>query len=158
MFFKAIFTSLVLVSSLSYAEASFALDPYADIVNNVEKLCKAPSNKKSSYYQVSVKGKAKLRVRILGLAGADAHFKKQEWDGVQRVLRKDQIKDNESYRSCTLALTPIFLDKFYSGVKKEKEKENRKEKEKGKSGITYQSTYGDKSPIINNPSAPIIFN
>lgn len=169
MFRKA---SFVLILSVVSVESSYASDPYTDIVNSIEKLCKAPSNMKSTQYHVSAKGKVNLRIKILGLAGADAVFKKQEWEGVQRVLREDQAKDNDSYRLCSRELTPIFMDKFYGGVnKKNKELQQKKQKQfkpkqtkqeqlksKKHHDNRNQTTNGAKSHIINQPTGTMIFN
>jgi DNA-binding PadR family transcriptional regulator len=127
---------------------------YIKIVTAIEKLCKAPSNKKSTYYQITARGKAELRVKILGLVGGDANFKQKEWIGVQRVLQKDQLNDNQSYRNCTIQLTPIFLKKFHRSV----EMAIKKESLKNNIPPNSQTTYGTKSPIINNTQGNVIIN
>lgn len=152
-----IFLSLLLSCNLYASETSI------EIVKSVKELCKAPSNKKSSFYEVSAKGKVDLRIKILGLAGANAIFKRKEWIGIQRVLQKDQLKDNESYRNCTMTLVPVFLKKFSNSVQAEKERlktiQVRKERKKTiQKNSTVQKTYGNKSPIINQPTGTIIFN
>lgn len=131
----------------------YASDAYTEIVKSVKELCNAPPSNKSSFYKITAKGKVNLRIKIVGLAGADAIFNRKEWNGVQRVLQKDQLKDNEGYRKCTMTLTPIFITKFKNGVQIEKDRE-------ALNNQTYQNqqTYGNKSPIINNPTGPITIN
>lgn len=144
---------LILLTSLSISSNLYSKDTYTEIVTSIEKLCKAPSDKKSTYYQVSAKGKVNVHIKILGLAGGNANFKRSEWTGVQRVLQKDQANDNQSYRNCTTQLIPIFFSKFQKNVETAIRKETSNENNHGK-----QITYGTKSPIINNTTGNIIIN
>ena len=147
---KKIAFGFIFFSSFLLPQSMYAADTYVEIVKSVKELCNAPTDKKSSFYKVTAKGKVDFRIKILGLAGADAVFNRKEWEGVQRVLQKDQLKDNEGYRKCTMSLTPMFMKKFKNGVQAEKER-----KEFIKNNSSSQKTYGDKSPIINNPTGPI---
>ena len=54
---------------------------------------------------------------------------KKEWNGVQRVLRKEQLDDNNGYRSCSLSLTRLFVERM---KKKEKSKEKAEQLAKKK--------------------------
>lgn len=110
---------------------------FEDVVNSVERLCNAPSKEKSSYYKIEAKGKANIRVKIIGLADGEADFKKEEWEGVQRVLQKDQILDNKLSRECSIKLTPLFLEKFEMGEKKVRE--NKKDIDKKSANISQVS-------------------
>jgi len=109
-----------------------------EITATIEKICKAPSDKRSSYFKVEANGEANLTIRLIGVSG-DATLTKEEWDGVQRVFRKDQASDNKSYRECSIKLTPILIDKFLI----------TSEEENNKGDIYY------KSPRIQNAKAPI---
>lgn len=149
---KTIYSCLILSLFFSSNVYSKSEDSYTKIVTAIEKLCKAPSEKKSTYYQVSAKGKVDLRIKIIGLAGGDATFKQKEWTGIQRVLQKDQANDNKNYRDCTIQLTPIFLKKFQKKVELAMKKENLK------NNTSSQATYGSKSPIFNNTTGNIIVN
>jgi len=100
---------------------------FQDIMDAIDKLCKAPTKEKSSYYSVEAKGKLKVRVKLIGLADGEADFKKEEWEGYQRVLQKDQSDDNKQYRECSKTLTIPFLEKF-SVTEKEDEKKNNNDK------------------------------
>lgn len=131
----------------------YAFDSHREIVSSVKKLCLAPSNKKSLFYEVSAKGNVNLKIKIIGLAGAKSNFTLKEWNGIQRVLQKDQINDNKSYRNCTMTLTPIFINKFYSGVESENKKKTLIEARSSKN-----ITYGNNSPIIEKFNGEINFN
>ncbi len=109
-----------------------------EIVTAIKEICNAPSEKRSSYFKIKSKGKANLKIKIIGVSG-DATLTKEEWEGVQRVLRKDQANDNKSYRECSMKLFPVLIKNFSSIVK-----------EKNHKGDTY-----NKSPRIENANAPI---
>ena len=100
---------------------------YLDLVEAIERLCGAPKKESSTFYTTKLNGKASIDVKIIGLADGEASFSKKEWNGVQRVLQQEQLKDNKSYRSCSLSLTPLFIEGM---KKKEKAKQLAKEKAK----------------------------
>ena len=107
-----------LLINFSYAKNTLKdKDNLSAIIQSVERLCKAPTEKKSTHYKVEVKGKLDIRVRIIGLLGANALFTKEEYTGFQRVLKKHQVKDNKDFRACSMALTPLFIEKFYHKIK-----------------------------------------
>lgn len=131
MFFLKKIISLLTVFSFSLLHSSETTigndgNRFEDVVDSVERLCTAPSKEKSSYYKVEVKGKANIRVKIIGLADGEADFKKEEWEGVQRVLQKDQILDNKLSRECSMKLTPLFLEKFDKDEKNVKKDTDKK--------------------------------
>lgn len=97
---------LLALSSNIYANNFF------DIYIAVEKLCKAPTDEKTTHYKLELNGDANFRVTMVGLLKSDASFTAEEWDGVQRVLREHQAEDNKDYRDCSEKLTPLFLEKF----------------------------------------------
>lgn len=118
---KSLLCLLVFGNVSVYAEETE--NRFQDIMDAIDKLCKAPTKEKSSYYSVEAKGKLNVRVKLVGLADGEADFKKEEWEGYQRVLQKDQADDNKQYRECSKTLTIPFLEKF-SVTEKEDEKKN----------------------------------
>lgn len=117
---KILQTSLIAAAIMFSGPVS--ADSFERLANVIERVCKAPSDKKSSYYKVSGQGEAKLRVSLVGLAGGTADFKREEWDGVQRVLRENQADDNKNFRECSMKLTPLFIEKFLSSIEEEGKK------------------------------------
>ena len=89
------------------------MNAQSSVAPEVRAICEAPSGKRSSYFET--KGKAEIdgniRVKLVGVLGTGGEIvlTKQEWEGVQRVLRKDQVADNQSYRECAKELTPILI-------------------------------------------------
>ncbi|NOZ52735.1 MAG: hypothetical protein GXP08_06260 [Gammaproteobacteria bacterium] len=112
-YFGCLITSLLVVFS-AIATASDQRSVMAEIVLSVSNVCHSPNNK-SKYWLLDIKGegeaKLKLKLANAGLSG-EAKFTKEEWEGVQRVLREHQITDNKTYRDCVTLLTPLFLDRF----------------------------------------------
>jgi hypothetical protein len=98
-------------------------DNMAAIVKSVQTVCLSPAQQ-GKYWDVSVKGgiKADGSVRLVaaGING-EATFTKGEWEGMQRVLKKDQLDDNKRYTHCAEYITNLFLEKFA----KKKEVENK---------------------------------
>jgi hypothetical protein len=91
--------------------------PVAQLIEQLRTLCASP-DRKGEYIKEEVKGEGNVSVRlfkVLGLAGikGEASFSKEEWDGVRKVLQKDQVDENRRYRDCVEKLTPLFLEKFY---------------------------------------------
>lgn len=123
IFFKKIIILLLLIDTSIFAKEN----EYLDLVEAIERLCGAPKKESSTFYTTKLNGKASIDVKIIGLADGEASFSKKEWNGVQRVLQQEQLKDNKSYRSCSLSLTPLFIEGM---KKKEKAKQLAKEKAK----------------------------
>jgi len=121
IFFKKIIILLLLIDTSIFAKEN----EYLDLVEAIERLCGAPKKESSTFYTTKLNGKASIDVKIIGLADGEASFSKKEWNGVQRVLQQEQLKDNKSYRSCSLSLTPLFIEGM---KKKEKAKQLAKEK------------------------------
>ena len=86
----------------------------AELIENINAVCLAPSQQ-GKYWNVTVKGdiKADGSVKLIaaGVKG-EATFTKGEWQGVQQVLKERQADDNDSFRKCSMTLTPLFLEKF----------------------------------------------
>lgn len=85
-----------------------------ELIENINAVCLAPSQA-GKYWNVTVKGdiKADGSVKLIaaGVKG-EAIFTKGEWQGVQQVLKERQPDDNDSFRKCSMTLTPLFLEKF----------------------------------------------
>jgi len=118
-----------------------------EIKITIKEICNAPSEKRSSYFKIESKGKANLKIKLIGVSG-DATLTKEEWEGVQRVFRKDQLSDNKSYRECSAKLTPILINKVYTNNHEEKEKDS----------VNNNHTHGEKSHIFINPTGDMTFN
>ena len=40
------------------------------------------------------------------------NFTQEEWDGIQRVLKKDQLYDNKDYRNCVETIAKLFVARY----------------------------------------------
>lgn len=160
---KIVAICLSSIALVSFANKSYSDDNIPQIVKAVEALCKAPTGKKSIYYKITGKAKSSVRVKFFALAKGGVDFKKEEWNGIQRVLRADQAKDNDSYRNCSTKLTPIFIEKFYKirspqqTIAKNTKKKIKKQTTNNPS-INSAVTHGKNSPIIGTVKGNITFN
>jgi hypothetical protein len=85
------------------------------VTRSVIDICKSPSAPGNTFdIAISGSGGAIAGLRNLPRAGGEvkAEFSKSEWEGVQRVLKEQQLAENNSYRGCVTRLTPLFLEKF----------------------------------------------
>lgn len=113
--------AIILANTCAFADDTSILDK---ITKNIKDVCQSPDSR-SSYWDVSAKagGGTNKLVKLVGIGvNAEASFSKKEWDGVQKVLKTDQAKDNENYRKCVSTLTPLFLNKFVPEKTKTKKK------------------------------------
>lgn len=98
------------VIALALSNSTYAVE---SVVDSVRAVCHAPSQQ-GKYWKVTANGgidaKGSIRLLVAGIDG-EAAFTKEEWDGVQQVLKEHQANDNESYRRCAAKLTPLFLEK-----------------------------------------------
>ena len=155
---KFLFVATMFSSANALANEVALSKQLQQITTSVERLCKAPTNKKSTYYKIVSKGKLGLKVKIFGLGG-DATFKQEEWNGIQRVLQRDQANDNNSYRLCSIKLSPIFFEKFTT--QKKSKIENKQQTKLSDSGnkITFSGNHntigkvhiGNSNTTINAP-------
>jgi len=102
------------VASTSDAQEVDYSAAMAAIVENIKIVCQAPAERGKSWSVTATgAGQAKLIIKLidLGVSGA-IEFNKEEWEGVQRVLREHQAEDNRNYRECARELTPLFVQKF----------------------------------------------
>ena len=94
-----LFTAFFFTGSLYADQKLSPLEKKLNLITiTVNKLCKAPSKEKSSYYKISANGKVGLNIKFTDLK-TKVFFTKKEWKGFQRVLRKDQASDNRNYRT-----------------------------------------------------------
>ncbi|MGH8615766.1 MAG: hypothetical protein ACREYF_28070 [Gammaproteobacteria bacterium] len=88
------------------------------ITNNVRAVCQSPSDQ-GRHWSVKAKGDGGTTIGLRHIANlnvkGEAEFSKEEWQGVQQVLKKQQLDDNKDYRACARELTPTFLEKFVPG-------------------------------------------
>jgi hypothetical protein len=158
-----------LIFTLVVSNSAFASD-LDTITQSVKSVCQSPSQA-GKYWNVTATGKAdangSIRLASIGVNG-EATFTKDEWEGVQQVLKAQQSADNASYRDCAVKLTPLFLAKFAASAPADKSADTHKTNppQKTKSSATkfapakttgiHQETHGDKSPAtISNGDVKI---
>ena len=78
------------------------------LVKAIQNLCFHPSGK-GNYWAIEANANAGARIKLLGKLSGDIKLNKEEWDGVRRVLPKDQVLDSNKYRDCVMKLTPTFI-------------------------------------------------
>jgi hypothetical protein len=80
------------------------------VAADVKQVCTQPATQ-GQHWTVTGKATGNVGLQIKSIAGATGElaFTKEEWSGIQQVLAKDQVGDNESYRECVKTLTPLFL-------------------------------------------------
>jgi hypothetical protein len=85
---------------------------------DVQQVCTQPAAA-GNHWTVTGAGTGNVGVQIKSMAGATGtlNFTGEEWSGIQRVLAADQAGDNDSYRRCVQALTPLFLAKVPAGLR-----------------------------------------
>jgi hypothetical protein len=120
---------IVILVSVIFIHSTIALADEISIMDkitkNIKDVCQSPDSK-SKYWDVSVKagGSTNKIVKLIGIGvTAEAIFNKKEWEGVQKVLRSDQAKDNINYRECVSKLTPLFINKFATAKSHQKNKQ-----------------------------------
>lgn len=113
------------------------------ITNNVRAVCQSPSDQ-GQHWSVKAKGDggAAIGLKLLNIgnlsAKGEAEFTKEEWEGVQQVLKEQQLDENKDYRACARALTPRFLEKFIPSSETAKA-----------TSTVHQNSTGEQSPNIN---------
>jgi hypothetical protein len=82
------------------------------VTADVQQVCTQPATQ-GQHWTVTGTTNGSVGVQIKSLANASGalSFTGNEWSGVQQVLAADQAGDNDSYRRCVEALTPLFLAK-----------------------------------------------
>jgi hypothetical protein len=85
---------------------------------DVQQVCSQPAAA-GNHWTVTGTGTGNVGVQIKSMAGATGklNFTGDEWSGIQRVLAADQAGDNDSYRRCVQALTPLFLAKIPAALR-----------------------------------------
>ena len=104
-------------------------DSSSEIINNLKSLCQS-SDRQSKYFKINGKGDFGVNITLLNTKGnITGTISKENWEGVQRVLRKQQLMENKDYRECIKELTPLFIKTFVStnqqNVNQKINKENR---------------------------------
>jgi len=176
---KVIINSLSVVALVFFFNNSYGNNDLLEKGNLVRDLCKPQNANKVTYNEVAGKTKARLRIRFFALVNGNADYKNKVWNGIQKVLPKDQAKDNDSYRDCVKKITPIIFypkephkTNFNSGGAKKMSKKKVRKPSVGNKKITKSNekkpsnpstikkavTYGNKSPIINTIKGNVTFN
>lgn len=110
-------TCLALTSGVANSAEANNASLMEAITNNVRAVCQFPSDQ-GKHWSVNAKGDGSVTIglKFAKLANLNtkgkAEFTKEEWEGVQQVLKEQQSDDNKDYRACARELTPKFLDKF----------------------------------------------
>ena len=104
-----------LVARVDAATGPSAVDA---VSADVQQVCTQPAAA-GDHWRVTGTGTGNVGVQIKSMAGATGtlNFTGEEWSGIQRVLAADQAGDNESYRRCVQALTPLFLAKVPAALR-----------------------------------------
>ncbi|MGH8601812.1 MAG: hypothetical protein ACREXR_03235 [Gammaproteobacteria bacterium] len=107
----------ILTANLANSEPANSGTLMEAITNNVRAVCQSPSDR-GQHWLVKAKGDGGATIglwlpNIANLSGkGEAEFTREEWEGVQQVLKEQQLDENKDYRACARALTPRFLEKF----------------------------------------------
>lgn len=111
---KAILIVLIILSTCEL----FAKENQTDsIVKAIQNVCLHPSGK-GEFWSVEAEANAGASIKILGSLAGNIKLNKEEWDGVRRVLPKDQVLDSNKYRDCVMNVMPIFIQNFKADEKK----------------------------------------
>jgi len=105
-----LYAAVVLTVSIQATEPTLS----QEVVTGVTKLCKAPASS-GDYLEYSAGGK--LNVKFLS-SGLKATITKKEWNGIQNVLKKQQLAENKNYRDCVTKLTPVIQKLVLTAEKK----------------------------------------
>lgn len=139
----------ILTANLTNSGAADSGTLMEAITNNVRAVCQSPSDQ-GQHWLVKAKGDGGatigLKLMNIGSAKGEAEFTKEEWEGVQQVLKEQQLDENKDYRACARALTPKFLEKFVPSS--EAAKVMSTDTSKGSNAV-YQSSTGKQSPNIS---------
>lgn len=118
---------LLVIAFVLLSQNVLAQSYMQELKNVIKDLCKA-SSERGKYWnlRVSADGSASVRLKLadLGLSG-DATFSREEWEGIQQVMKEDQLKDNERYTECVVKITPIFVERFSPPVLYRREERDR---------------------------------
>lgn len=154
MKFATVIAAIILTNTCAFADELSVMDK---ITKNIKDVCQSPDSK-SEYWDISAKagGGTSKMVKLVGIGvNAEASFSKKEWDGVQKVLRTDQARDNESYRVCVFKLTPLFLNKFVKEKTKTTDEKTTKKKKANGHKVAAKSSPKDKpSENISKETKP----
>lgn len=140
----------ILTANLAHSQPANNATLMGAITKNVRAVCQSPS-KQGQHWLVKAKGDggATIGLKLMSNLSAkgEAEFTKEEWEGVQQVLKEQQLDENKDYRACARALTPRFLEKFVPSS--ETAKVTSTGASKGSNAEFHQSSTGEQSPNIN---------
>lgn len=105
-----------LVAFVSFPSICYSSINLEAITSAVTRLCAADTNEASQFISITGDLESNLKVKFVGVDGK-VSFKKEEWSGAQKVIKEHQLDENKDYRSCAIALAPIFITKFFEESK-----------------------------------------
>ena len=108
MKYKYLSVLLIAVFMLSIVNIVNSAD-IESVGNTVKELCSRGADKKGSSLKVTVKSNGGARVKFIGGLKGDVELSQEQWEGIQRVFKKEQLEDNINYRECVKELLPLFL-------------------------------------------------
>ena len=103
--FLILFSGVVFLSNATTVEST----DIKSIGKTVKEICNRGSIDKGSSLKMIAKSNGGARIKFIGGLTGEVELSKEQWEGVQRVFKKDQLKDNVNYRDCVRELTPIFM-------------------------------------------------
>jgi hypothetical protein len=110
MYFKPTLLCLLIAAPIAQAQ-----DSVAQAMEMVRDTCQTAKDE-GSFSSLTAKGQVEgnIRVKLVGKLGADAFIElnEEEWTSIRQVVRTDQLADNQDYRACVQALTPVVLEKM----------------------------------------------
>jgi hypothetical protein len=115
--------ALLLLLPASGYGATISMDA---VSADVQQVCTQPATQ-GQHWTVTGTATGTVGVQINSLASSSGtlSFTGDQWSGVQRVLAADQAGDNENYRRCVEALTPLFLAKIPAALRDPAEVERK---------------------------------
>ena len=102
-------TALIYGLSFFVSASAFALDP---AVENVQAVCALVQKGQATSIKFEGAGETKGLVKMVaaGLKGK-VELTHEQHEGLQRVLKSDQVKDYANYRTCVRDMMPYFKAK-----------------------------------------------
>ncbi len=103
--YQSLFCGIILLSITSILHST----ELSILTEMAARLCSIGDQNKGSSLKIEMKGNGGARIKLFGGISGQAELSKNEWEGMQRVLKRDQLKDNIDYRKCTTEKLEILL-------------------------------------------------
>ncbi len=161
LYLQAMVSCLGLTATLANGEPAKNTTLIGAITESIRAVCQSPSQQGRHWtVQAKADGSATIGLKLADVnAKAGAEFTKEEWEGVQQVLKNQQLDENKDYRVCARELTPKFIDKFAPtgarksasgpGASKANPAPNASTTNQNNGSVSQESS-GEKSPNIND--------